>query len=257
LNFNLLDIYILATFFIAGLAHGIVGFSFALIATPILALKLPNQEAILLTIIPTIWANIFTALKIKDALPTLKHYTIFFIFIALGCIIGTYLLFIIPPILFNLFLVTIIWLYLYIDYKKSQIRLNLKSKKWLYFIGLLAGMATGISNIMSPILLIYFLSQKIDNTKIILLSNISFLTAKIVQLIIFSKYNLISKEYFSLTVVILIIISFALTLGKKIREHNFIFSNYKKIVKAFIFIISLILLFKILSSLPSVYSKYS
>ncbi len=50
-----LEIYTLFVFFLASFIHGVVGFSFALIATPLLAIAMPFKETIALTIIPTIW----------------------------------------------------------------------------------------------------------------------------------------------------------------------------------------------------------
>ncbi len=242
-----LDIQILIAliFFISGLVHGVVGFAFALLSTPLISILIPVQEAILITLVPTIWANIFSILQVKIKLNILKSYIPMFFSIILGSILGTYLLFIISPWIFNIFLITLMWSYLYIDYKKSLIHFdNLNNKKYKYIIGIFLGICAGISNIMSPILLIYFLSTKKKSIEIIIVSNISFLLAKAVQLSIFSQYDKFSSDYVLFTVIILILISISLRLGEKIRKLDLILSNYVKIVKISIFIISLVLLTK-------------
>ena len=222
-----------------------MGFSFALIATPLLAMFLKFQEAILLTTVPTIWANIFSIIGIKGSSDFLKEYISFFVSIIVGSLFGTYLLFIINPKLFTILLVLLIWAYLYVDYNKN--RFNIKEPyglNWKVLIGFLAGLSAGISNIMSPVVLIYFLSLKKSKLEIIVLSNASFLLAKLIQLSIFMKLMDISRKYYILTSIIIIVVTMGLKLGNSIREHKFISSNYKRIVKIFIFAISIMLIIK-------------
>ncbi len=97
---------------------------------------------------------------------------------------------------------------------------------------------------MSPVVLIYFLSLKKSKLEIIVLSNASFLLAKLIQLSIFMKLMDISRKYYILTTIIIIVVTIGLKLGNSIREHKFISSNYNKIVKFFIFAISIMLIIK-------------
>jgi len=144
-----IEIYTLVIFFLASFVHGVVGFAFALIATPLLAIAMPFKEAIALTIIPTIWVNIVSIFAPKVSLSFLKEYIAFFIFILLGSIAGTYLLFIINTQLFAFILVFLIWAYLYIDYNKD--RYTIQKPNGLYWqvaIGFFAGVTAGLGNIM-------------------------------------------------------------------------------------------------------------
>lgn len=239
------DLYIISVFFLAALVHGIVGFAFALISTPLLAMVIPFQKAILLTIIPTIWANIFSIYGIRESIIFLKEYIAFFISIIFGSIVGTYLLFIINPQVFTVFLVLLIWGYLYIDYNKNRFKIKEpQGFNWKIIIGLFAGVSAGVGNIMSPVILIYFLSLKKSKLEIVVLSNASFLIAKLVQLSLFIKLMDLSGKYYVLTILILIFIILGLKIGNRIREHKYIVSNYNKIVKLFIFVISIILIIK-------------
>ncbi|WP_457562636.1 TSUP family transporter [Caminibacter pacificus] len=239
----MIEIYII--FFIASLIHGVVGFAFALIATPLLSLFLPVKEAVLLTIIPTIFINFLSSFRVGD-FNLIKNYLLFFLFIGIGSVVGTFLLFVINQNLFLSFLVFVIWLYLFVDYKKIELKEIYKYKEVVAFI---SGVSAGIVNVMSPILLIYFLSSKKQKEEIIVVSNISFLIAKAIQMILFAKFVLFPKNYFFLTMMILAIEILGFYIGKKISSLKIIEGNYRLIVKWFIFIISLILLSKIINSI--------
>ncbi len=240
-----IEIYTLFIFFLASFVHGVVGFAFALIATPLLAIAIPFKEAIALTIIPTIWVNIVSIFAPKVSLNFLKEYIAFFIFIILGSIAGTYLLFFIDTQLFAFILVFLIWAYLYVDFNKDKFALQKpQGVLWQVAIGFFAGLAAGVGNIMSPIVLIYFLSLKLEKLNIIILSNLAFLAAKVVQLSIFIKLLHLNFKFYLLTAIILLISSLGLKLGNIIREHQFISANYNLIVKIFIFIISIVFLIK-------------
>ncbi len=240
-----IEIYTIFVFSLASFVHGVVGFSFALIATPLLAIAMPFKEAITLTIIPTIWVNIVSIFAPKVSLSFLKEYIAFFISIILGSIAGTYLLFIINTQLFAFVLVFLIWAYLYVDYNKERFTIQKPlGLLWQVTIGFFAGVAAGVGNIMSPIVLIYFLSLKLEKLNIIILSNLAFLAAKVVQLSIFIKLLHLNFKFYLLTAIILLNSSLGLKLGGIIRDHQFISANYNRIVKIFIFIISLLLLVK-------------
>ena len=230
-----------------------LGFAFALIATPLISLAVSKESAILLTLIPTVWANLFTiyiTYKLNLQSFLLKKYFLLYLSIVVGVMVGTHLLFIIDTNMFNLFLLLSIWFYLYMDFIKS----NFTNEKIVFLdktfstvaLGLLAGISAGIANIMSPILLIYLLAKKIKKDEMILVSNISFLLAKIVQLIIFIDKKTISSNYYLLTVIILIISTIGLFFGKKLSLSSFIVKHYYRLVKIFIFILSLLILGKIL-----------
>ena len=206
----------IVVFLLASVIHGMVGFAFALIATPLLSLILPAKTAVLMTVIPTIFINLLSSFRFKNT-KVLKEYLLFFILIALGSAAGTFFLFFINQKIFMMFLVMIIWLFLYTDYKQITFE---NMQKYKNIVAFLSGISAGITNVMSPILLIYFLSVKKSKNDIIVISNISFFIAKIMQFCLFLKYIDFPKNYFNMTVTILIVEIVGFIIGKKIGEKK-------------------------------------
>jgi len=229
-------------FLLASIIHGIVGFAFALVATPLLSLILPVKSAVLMTIIPTIFINMLSSFKVTEKI--IREYFIFFILIAAGSVSGTFFLFIINQKIFMFFLVLIIWLFLYLDYNKVTFG---NIQKFKNIIAFLSGVSAGITNVMSPILLIYFLSVRKSKEEIIIITNISFFIAKIVQFVLFLKFTQFPENYLGVTVIILFVEIIGFFIGKKIGEKKIIKGNYRFLVKSFVFLISLILTAKIIT----------
>ncbi|WP_457603432.1 TSUP family transporter [Nitratifractor sp.] len=96
----------------AGFVHGSVGFAFAMISTPILAMWMDLSSAILITLFPTIFINAASIGTIKGW-QKMAHRHLPFAFLALaGSVLGTLILVLWDARWMKLLLALMIFLYL-------------------------------------------------------------------------------------------------------------------------------------------------
>lgn len=241
LEFILLLFFIL---FFASLVHGSIGFGFPMIATPLLALFLDIQSAIIYTLIPTLLVNIISIKSEGSILQAIKKFRLLVFYTGLGSILGTVLLIYFNSSFFKLLLAFSILSYLFLDMVKIRlpwIKDNPNKAKVVF--GLFAGLLGGLTNAMAPALIIYTLESNFTKKEIIQASNICFFFGKIIQIILFSFSSAFALHEVSISFISLTFVVLALFIGVKIK--TFINpSIYKKIVKLILFSIAIILIVK-------------
>jgi len=228
--------------FIASLVHGSIGFGFPMIATPLLALTTDIQTAIIYTLIPTLLVNIISIISEGNFLKAFKRFYPLAIIAMIGSALGTQILIYSNSEVFKLLLAIAILLYLLIDIIRFELT-------WIYnypklsrvVFGLSAGILSGLTNAMAPILIIYTLESKFTKSEIIQASNICFLFGKVIQIVLFSYASVFTLHEMQNSMMTLVFVAIALFIGIKIKSYlNALL--YKKIIKSILFIISLLLI---------------
>jgi uncharacterized membrane protein YfcA len=228
--------------FIASLVHGSIGFGFPMIATPLIALTTDIQTAIIYTLIPTLLVNIISIISEGHFLKAFKRFYPLAIFAMIGSAIGTQILIYNSSDIFKLLLAVAILFYLSIDliqYKLTWIYNYPKLSRIVFGFG--AGILSGLTNAMAPILIIYTLESKFTKSEIIQASNICFFFGKVIQIILFSFASVFTLEEMNHSFILLIVVAIALYIGIKIKAY-FNTGLYKMIIKVVLFIISLLLI---------------
>jgi len=234
-------------FFVAAIIHGSIGLGFPIVSTPLLALIVDYQTAILLTIIPTLLVNLGSIRSEGSFVQVVRHYYPLAAFTLLGSAFGTLLLIIFESELFKIILALAIFIYLQSD----RIKLNLS---WVadypnvsrLSFGLAAGLLGGLTNVMAPILIIYALESRFPRSEIIRATNLCFLTGKLSQFILFAAHGKFTVSIVSTSVMLLLVTALALWMGvalrKKIREEV-----YKRILRGFLFLLALLLIIRVMA----------
>jgi uncharacterized membrane protein YfcA len=228
--------------FVASLIHGSIGFGFPMIATPLIAMFTDLQTAILYTLIPTLFINIISIRSEGDFIDAFKRFFPLALLAMIGSAIGTQILIYSNSNIFKLLLAIAILFYLSIDLIKYQL-------KWIYkkpqlsrlVFGLGAGLLSGVTNAMAPVLIIYTIESKFSKSEIIQATNICFLFGKIAQIILFSYASIFTMQEAQNSFMLIFIIVLALYIGLKIKRLIDPIL-YKKIIKLVLFIISLLLI---------------
>ena len=220
-----------AIFLFSGFIHGLLGFGFPMIATPLLSVFLSVKEAVLLTLFPTMVSNAKIIRKTGNFSGVWKEYKILIIFVVLGSFLGTNLLIEFDTPYYKLLLAVVILMYLNKKYMKISLEeiISNNPKSMMFFFGLLSGVVSGLVNIMLPILVIYVLEMNIAKDKSFTLMNLCFLASKITQIFIFGSHGNFSLDFTLFMIPVIIISIMGLILGEKARR--FIDENlYKKIL---------------------------
>ena len=223
-----IDIILISTciFFFAALVHGSIGFGFPMIATPLLALIMDIQSAIIITLVPTLLMNIvsiaseanFKFNAFYDAFR--RHYQLA-VYALIGTAIGTLILIYSNSNVFKLLLAFAILVYLVSDYVKLNI-LWLKSypQTAKLMFGLSAGLLGGLTNVMAPVLIIYSLALNRSKKEIIQSSNICFLFGKVAQIILFTFSSKFTSSELSISSLMFVVSAIAIALGIQIKKEN-------------------------------------
>jgi uncharacterized membrane protein YfcA len=210
-----------AIFLFAGLAHGILGLGFPMLATPLLAIMIDVRSAILLTLLPTITVNLISILRGGRWSESIGRYWPLAVMIPLGAVAGTWLLVSIDPAPFRLLLAAIILLHLFND-RLRAVRMDwVHTRTWLAYLlfGLAAGFSAGTVNVMVPLLIIFALEVGMSKLAMVQVFNLCFLAGKVAQVGAFSVAGVLTAPVLAGTLPFAAVAAAALLAGMRIRER--------------------------------------
>jgi uncharacterized membrane protein YfcA len=175
----------------AGLAHGVSGFGFPLISTPMVALFTDVRTAVLVTLFPNIVVNVASATSGADWRGNLRRYWAIPFWVLLGTIVGTQVVLWAPANPLRLVLAAVIVVYLQQDRIRGidwSIAARHPGVAGMAF-GLLGGFLSGTVNVMLPALLIYFSSLGVAPLVMTQVMNACFLVGKVSQAVVFALHG--------------------------------------------------------------------
>nr|WP_101143982.1 sulfite exporter TauE/SafE family protein [Neisseria meningitidis] len=238
-------------FVAAAILHGITGMGFPMLGTTALAFIMPLSKVVALVALPSLLMSLLVLCSNnkkgfwQEIVYYLKTYKLLAIGSVVGSILGVKLL-LIPPVSWLLLLMAIITLYysvngiLNVCAKAKNIQVVANNKNMVLF-GFLAGIIGGSTNAMSPILLIFLLSETENKNRIVKSSNLCYLLAKIVQIYMLrDQYWLLNKSEYGLIFLLSVLSVIGLYVGIRLRTK--ISPNFFKML---IFIVLLVLALKI------------
>lgn len=238
-------------FVAAAILHGITGMGFPMLGTTALAFIMPLSKVVALVALPSLLMSLLVLCSNnkkgfwQEIVYYLKTYKLLAIGSVVGSILGVKLLLILP-VSWLLLLMAIITLYysvngiLNVCAKAKNIQVVANNKNMVLF-GFLAGIIGGSTNAMSPILLIFLLSETENKNHIVKSSNLCYLLAKIVQIYMLrDQYWLLNKSEYGLIFLLSVLSVIGLYVGIRLRTK--ISPNFFKML---IFIVLLVLALKI------------
>ncbi|MDM1032588.1 sulfite exporter TauE/SafE family protein [Neisseria meningitidis] len=238
-------------FVAAAILHGITGMGFPMLGTTALAFIMPLSKVVALMALPSLLMSLLVLCSNnkkgfwQEIVYYLKTYKLLAIGSVVGSILGVKLLLILP-VSWLLLLMAIITLYysvngiLNVCAKAKNIQVVANNKNMVLF-GFLAGIIGGSTNAMSPILLIFLLSETENKNRIVKSSNLCYLLAKIVQIYMLrDQYWLLNKSEYGLIFLLSVLSVIGLYVGIRLRTK--ISPNFFKML---IFIVLLVLALKI------------
>jgi len=213
--------------------HAAFGFGFPMTATPLLALQFDVQTAILYSLLPTMVVNIITIWYGRNNKSSILPFIPLALYSILGTIIGTQLLISFSPEPFRLFLAIIILIYLFKDKLAMHKILWLKKRQKVSMLifGLLAGLVSGTTNIMIPVLLIYLSEIEVERNLMIRVMNLCFFSAKITQVIQFSAIGLLAGESLNISFLLSVVAIISIFIGFHFRHliHDQLFDRFLRL----------------------------
>lgn len=169
---------------VAGFAHGVIGFGFPVIATPLLTLALPLKQAIVVSVVPTLVMTALNAFHGGKLRESIGRYWYLPLCLMVGSYAGTRLLIVTPNEPFVLLLALILIVYLNMERlgKTNVPAVQRHPHMAAVGFGLLAGVFESTANVAGPALLVYFMLIGINPRAMIQALNFSFVAGKSTQI---------------------------------------------------------------------------
>ena len=224
----------------AGWIHGALGLGFPLIATPVIAVFIDVKAAILLTLLPTATVNAASVLTAQNAVATVKKYHLLMLSCFLGTVIGSVLLAYTDASPYRLLLAFLIVLFLLTDHFNFRLKIQPVVSVMLLF-GCLAGFASGTTNVMVAVLIIYFYSLNVARGEMVPAMNLCFLVGKTSQIVVFLTLGVVSFKWLVYTIP-LALVSFASLKVGQVYGERIAAERYRGILKVILLLLAAILI---------------
>lgn len=231
--------------FLAGLVHGTFGIGFPLIATPLLALFTDVRTAVIITLLPTISVNVSILLSSGNLRAGLGPHWRVLPYVLIGAGAGSLVLTLVDPRPFLLLLAGALLLYL------NQHRLSVLDLSWIRrqpgiayaFFGLTGGFMAGTVNVMIPVLIILAMELGIARIPMMQLFNLNFLSAKLVQIMVFFHAGQLTQEGILSTLPLIPAALAALLVGMWLRRR-ISEAQYRSVLRAVLWLMAAVLVIR-------------
>lgn len=205
----------------AGFFHGVVGFGFPMIATPLFLLFLDLKLAVLYTLFPTLLTNIVSLKRANSFTDIWREFWPLILSVMAGSIVGTHLLVVYYSHYYKLVVATVMLLYLNKERLHFSLTHAIAKQKNLVIVlmGFLSGIVGGIANIMVPVLIMLILELKLDKKHAIGVMSFCFITNKTLQVLIFGYHGNFTMENSMLIALFVLLTLVGFWIGNKIHER--------------------------------------
>lgn len=204
---------------LSAFVHGLFGFGFPLLSTPLLLLGFDLRSAILLTLVPTVSINLISILSETHWREAWRTYWPIPTFTIIGSFLGTQVLFQVDPEPFRLLLALVMIAYLVSDYLHRGERVVRVPGWGMAAFGLLLGLLAGVVNIFAPLVVAYALYARIPTLLMVATFNLSFITSKSGQILGFVSQGAFTLEAVGLSLLTLPLVLLALWGGIRLRRR--------------------------------------
>ncbi len=198
-DLSIIDLIILgAILLLGGGVHGLLGFGFPLLATPLMAMLVDVRTAMLILLIPTMSINVASIVAGGRWRVAIGRFWPLAVCVAAGSVGGTRLLIVTDPAPYKLLLAAVLLFYLGIQQRGLRIPwIRTRPRMAMIVFGLAAGLLAGTVNAAVPALIVYALELGLSPLITIQVFNFCFLTGKLFQALTFGAAGL-----FTLTVIL-------------------------------------------------------
>jgi uncharacterized membrane protein YfcA len=176
--------WITVVMLLSGFAHGVIGFGFPLIATPLLLLAVDLKVAIVVSIVANLALTTLNAFHGGALRESIGRFWFLPLCLAVGSYLGTRLLIVAPSEPFLLLLALIVLGFLNLDRlgRTDAPAVRRHPVAFAIAFGVVAGVFEATANVAGPVLLVLFLLLGMPPRPLVQLLNFSFIAGKGVQM---------------------------------------------------------------------------
>lgn len=235
-----------AVVLLAAFIKGTVGFGFPPIATSLLALFVDVKTAIAVLIVPNIVMDAIQMVRRGNLLATARRLAVVLVSGAVGTVIGTRLLVMLPPWVASLVLGAFTLAFVALNATRFTLRLAPAWERPLAPVaGLAAGLVGGLTNTPGTTLVIFFYALGLPKHEFVRAVSLSFVVLKVVQLAAVAHYGLLSWGLLEVSLGLTAVALTAFWLGLKVQDRL----DQKNFNRAVLIFLTLLGLWLVLRSL--------
>ncbi|MGD9096551.1 MAG: sulfite exporter TauE/SafE family protein [Desulfobacterales bacterium] len=241
-SLSILELIILgAILLVGGGVHGLLGFGFPLLATPLMAMLVDVRTAMLILLIPTMGINIASIAQGGRAKLSIGRFWPLAVCVAGGSMAGTRLLILTDPAPYKLLLAVVLLFYLTVQQRGLQMPwVGRHPRAAMVAFGLAAGLLAGTVNAAVPALIVYALELGLAPRVTVPVFNFCFLTGKLAQALTFGAAGLFSAEIILPTLPAALLALTGLWAGTRLRGRVDT-DTYRRWLRATLFVIAIAL----------------
>jgi len=199
---------------------GAIGFGFPAVATPLLALLIDVKAAVVVLIVPNIVMDGVQATRRGGFLAGLRRFGWLLVCGALGTVLGTHLLVVLPSRVVTLILGCFVVGFVLLNATRFSPKLPPGWERWVAGpVGLVAGLLGGITNVPGTPLVIYFYALGLAKQEFVRAVAITFMSFKLIQLGTVVAYGLLTWSLTGLSVVLSAVALGGFALGLRIQDR--------------------------------------
>jgi uncharacterized membrane protein YfcA len=229
----------------AAFVHGVFGFGFPMLATPLLALGMPLPAAIQLTLLPTIATNLGSIAGERHRGEALRRFWPIPLCTGVGSFTGTQVLLAVDPGPVRLLLAGLLVGYLLAERLHAAEHQVVVPLWGLGLLGLVLGLLAGVANIFGPVIIIFALYTRMPTTLMVAAFNLSFVTSKTGQLLGFAWNGALDTGLLVQTLWLLPGVLLALWLGISLRRRIQP-AHYRRLLRAGLWLLAAALVWDVL-----------
>jgi uncharacterized membrane protein YfcA len=176
--------WIAGVMLLSGFVHGVIGFGFPIVATPLLALVFDLKTAVLVSVVPTFVLTVINSFRGGRLRESVGRFWYLPLCLAVGSYAGTRLLIVAPSEPFLAVLALMLVVYLNLDRlggAKSAL-VHDHPAPFAVAFGVAAGVFEATVNVAGPLLLVFFMLAGIPPRTLVQAFNFSFVLSKCVQI---------------------------------------------------------------------------
>ncbi len=229
---------------ISGGVHGLLGFGFPLLATPLIAMLVDVCTAMLILLIPTMSINLASIAEGDRGRLTIGGFWPLAVCVAAGSIAGTRLLILTDPAPYKLLLAVVLLFYLAVQQRGLRMPwVHRHPRAAMIVFGLAAGLLAGTVNAAVPALIVYALELGLAPLVTVRVFNFCFLAGKLAQALTFGAAGLFTAEVIFKTLPAALLALAGLWIGARLRRRVDA-GTYRRWLRAALFVIASVLVFQ-------------
>jgi uncharacterized membrane protein YfcA len=213
--------WIAVVMLVSGFAHGVIGFGFPLIATPLLLAAVDLKVAIVVSIVPNLLLTTLNAFHGGALRESIGRFWFLPVCLAAGSYLGTRLLIVAPSEPFIALLAVIVLGFLNLD-RVGRTDVAVVRRHPVAFavaFGVAAGVFEATVNVAGPVLLVLFLLLGLQPRPLVQLLNFSFIAGKGVQLATWTVNGGITLAQWLATVPWAVVAAAGLVAGRRVHRR--------------------------------------